>query len=78
MFKRANKSTEIVEGGRYCRSRPDSPTETARVIAVSRDPLGIPHVRFHYHVERGYDIMDEQRTLALKSFSEVFPVAVSA
>ena len=51
--------------------------ETARVIAVSKDSVGITHVRFSVHYER-VDTADELRNLALSSFSELFSERVLA
>jgi hypothetical protein len=47
------------------------------VLAVSKDSVGITHVRFSVHYER-IDTADELRTLALSSFAELFSERVLA
>jgi hypothetical protein len=68
MFLRRQKApADITEGSVYRRITRGKSVETARVIAVSKDSVGITHVRFSVHYER-VDTADELRTLALSSF----------
>jgi hypothetical protein len=47
--------------------------ETAEVIDVPTDDIGIAHVRFRVRITRGdATFVDEQRTLALSSFCARF------
>jgi hypothetical protein len=59
---------EVKEGAKYRRLNGGSVTETAQVIGIAPDKMGIPHVRFQLHVVRGTDTRTEQRTLALDIF----------
>ena len=76
MFMKRSKSADPVsEGQLYRRCRPGQ-TETARVLSVRADDAGIPHVRYALQVDRP-DTAEELRTLALASFSQLFPERVS-
>ena len=78
MFSKRQKSqVEVTEGSVFRRTTRGQSVETARVIKVSKDPVGIPHVRFSVHYDR-IDSADELRTLALTSFSELFSERVHA
>lgn len=56
-------------GNVYRRFGRGSVVETARVLDVGRDRMGIPHVRFELHVTRGSSVpTTESRTLALDVF----------
>lgn len=56
---------------------PGDITETAKVITVGPDPMGIPHVVYHVLIERGCQRqIEERRTLNLQTFSEHFSEAV--
>jgi hypothetical protein len=66
-----NHGSGIEEGGVYRRTGTgiSSMTETAEVLEVARDKLGIPHVRFYLRVAcGGTGSALEQRTLALDTF----------
>jgi len=65
----ANYSSGIEEGATYRRSTLGSMTETAEVLEVARDKMGIPHVRFQLRVACGSTgAAVEQRTLSLDTF----------
>jgi hypothetical protein len=76
-FRRQKAPVDITEGSVFRRTTRGKSVETARVIAVSKDSVGITHVRFSVHYER-VDTADELRTLALSSFSELFSERVVA
>jgi hypothetical protein len=42
--------------------------ETAEIISVGPDTLGIPHVRFNVRISNPVMVIEETRTLALESF----------
>ena len=63
-----NSGISIEEGAVYRRPGTGPVTETAEVLEVARDKMGIPHVRFQLRVVRGMDARTEQRTLALDIF----------
>ena len=59
----------VEEGARYRRHAGSSMTETAEVIEVAEDKMGIPHVRFQLRVACGSTGAGlEERTLALDTF----------
>ena len=58
----------VEQGALYRRPDTGPVIETAEVIEVAKDTLGIPHVRFQLYVVRGSDARIEQRTLSLDSF----------
>ena len=59
---------QVEQGAFYRRPNTGSVTETAQVLEVAQDVMGIPHVRFQLYVIRGMDARTEQRTLALDTF----------
>ncbi len=64
-----NYNASIKEGGVYRRSTMGSLTETAEVLEIGRDKMGIPHVRFALRVACGSTgAATEQRTLSLDTF----------
>lgn len=61
--------TSIEEGGRYRRNASSVMKETAEVIEIGEDKMGIPHVRFQLYVACGNSgALVEQRTLSLDAF----------
>ena len=69
----------VRQGASYRRSRGADVIETARIIAVTDDPLGIPHVRFALRIAAGAgEIAEEQRTLALACFTTLYQEAIGA
>ena len=63
-----NFDAEVERGALYRRPVSGSVVETAQVIEIAQDRMGIPHVRFQLQVARGTDARVEQRTLALDIF----------
>lgn len=61
---------EIVEGSAYRHVHPDHVVETARVLSICQDFLGIPHVRFMVIYERQAStvLKDGPRLLSLAAF----------
>ncbi|HUY68643.1 MAG TPA: hypothetical protein VMV79_05020 [Alphaproteobacteria bacterium] len=64
----ARSDNGIEEGATYRCPSGGRVSETARVLGVAEDKMGIPHVRFQLRVARGLETRTEQRTLALDSF----------
>jgi hypothetical protein len=65
---------EVRPGDSYRRPRADRVAETATVLALCADLVGIPHVRFNVafdHVDAGR-LEGGMRILALRSFVEVY------
>ncbi len=63
-------NNDIQEGARFRRATSGSMTETAEILEIGRDKMGIPHVRFQLYVVCGHRTTTamEQRTLSLDSF----------
>lgn len=68
------KRNEIVAGFRYRHRHPDRVIETARVLALTRDPCGIPHVRYVVSYERRERVVLEEgpRILSLAAFASYY------
>jgi hypothetical protein len=81
LFKAERKRPEVREGGVFRHTGPGDLVETAEVLHVGPDPMGIPHV--HYRVivggsaRRASDI-ETSRTLNLDTFTNYFGEAVEA
>ncbi|MBI1205806.1 MAG: hypothetical protein GC191_00805 [Azospirillum sp.] len=71
LLRKKKVKADVAEGALFCRLAGDKVVETARVLAISQDLVGIPHVRFRVHHERT-EASDELRTLSLASFKELF------
>ena len=80
-FRRPSTSEPLPElkpGDSYRRPRRDRVAETATVLTLCADPVGIPHVRFNVtfdHVESGR-LEGGMRILALRAFCEAYPERV--
>jgi hypothetical protein len=74
---RAASHSLIEKGALFCRSRGWTVVETVRIIAVSRDAQGIPHVRYEVQAGRG-SRPEDQRTLSLESFRRLYPDPAAA
>ncbi|MGE3623469.1 MAG: hypothetical protein AB7H77_06330 [Bdellovibrionales bacterium] len=71
-----NTTGQVEQGGFYRKPGTGPVTETAQVLEVAQDKMGIPHVRFQLYVIRGSDARTEQRTLALDTFYSRYRVRV--
>jgi hypothetical protein len=66
---------DIRVGGIYRHSGPGNVVETAKVIDVAPDAMGIPHVRFEVQVEQSrvrQTRFAATRTLNLETFADYF------
>lgn len=74
----ASRSKEIIRpGSRFRRIHKDKTVETARVLTVATDMLGIPHVRYELVIERAQcRFVEEPRILALKIFADTYKECV--
>jgi hypothetical protein len=76
-FRRPSTPAQLPElkpGDSYRRPRRDRVAETATVLTLCADPVGIPHVRFNVafdHVESGR-LEGGMRILALRAFCEAY------
>ena len=73
-FSRNRKQPEVRPGDRYRRLHAKGVLETATVVELRNDPLGIPHVRFHVRFEReaSEHIETAVRILALGAFRSTY------
>lgn len=72
---------EIRVGGTYRHSGPGNIVETAKVIDVGPDAMGIPHVRYEVQVEQSrvrQTRFAAMRTLNLETFASYFIEPVEA
>jgi len=79
MGKRRRTIEAVIAGARFQRETPDHRVETAKVISVNDDGLGIPHVRYELEIQKqtaftrvnaGY------RSLALETFAQIYQPVV--
>ncbi len=71
---RRRKDTVAV-GAKFERVHPDRTVETAKVLSVLKDPLGIPHVRYAVTIKkplRTNSFREGPRLLALEAFSQAY------
>lgn len=74
-FRARNRSPLVGVGNRFYRHRPDRMVETATVISVARDGLGIPHVRYTLEIQKlrgSTKFTDGPRSLALETFISTY------
>jgi hypothetical protein len=71
--------TEVKPGNSYRREHRHRVVETATVVALRSDPVGIPHVRFNLEFARpdAGRIEGGSRILALRSFVSAYRERVS-
>ena len=78
-FKQPQRSDKIKVGRVYQRAHDGNIVETAKVIDVGSDALGIPHVTYEVSVERArLAKYEERRTLGLETFVERFRESIAA
>jgi hypothetical protein len=65
---------EVKAGDRFCRRRRDQVLETASVLELRSEPLGIPHVLFDLTFEKPAigQVEGGKRVLSLDSFIEAY------
>jgi hypothetical protein len=75
-ISRFRKRKEPVSvGAKFERIHADRTVETAKVLSVMKDPLGIPHVRFALSIklpQRQKALREGSRLLALDAFSQAY------
>lgn len=70
---RRNGQAEVTPGAVFRHETRDHAVETAEVIDLPRDDIGIAHVRFRVRITRDdATFVDEERILALESFCARF------
>ncbi|MGE0120656.1 MAG: hypothetical protein AB7S71_18450 [Dongiaceae bacterium] len=78
--KKEGFAPELEPGAMFRNVRSGNFVETAKVLAVTKDGLGIPHVRFDVTVDTPSKIrlVEGRRILSLASFTQQFPQRVPA
>ncbi len=75
-FGKRKYSEDFVKTGRqFYRTRLDNSIETATVISVSSDGMGIPHVRYKLDIQKlnsSAKFTDGPRSLSLKTFMSTY------
>lgn len=69
------RKDEVAVGAKFERVHPDRTIETAKVLSVLNDPLGIPHVRYAVTKKsplRPTSFREGPRLLALEAFSQAY------
>ncbi len=78
-FKSSDHHTDVKIGGVFRNIRKGNIIETARVLDIVPDPMGVPHVHFMVSVGSAHqECFQEHRTLGLATFSERFQNALPA
>ena len=78
-FKSGARRQEVTIGGVFRNIRKGNIIETARVLDIVPDPMGVPHVHFMVSVKGSHrECFEEQRTLGLATFAERFQSALPA
>ncbi len=73
-FKSGVSRQEVTIGGVFRNIRKGNIIETARVLDIVPDPMGVPHVHFMVSVGSLHQsCFEEHRTLGLATFAERFP-----
>ena len=78
-FKSGVQRQEVKVGGVFRNILRGDMVETAKVIDIVPDPMGVPHVHFMVSIRNAHhECFREQRTLGLATFSERFPSPTTA
>lgn len=78
-FGRRHRRQPVTAGSVYRRVPSPNTIETARVLSIGTDVLGIAHVRFHVNIRQGHmDFVDEVRILNLDTFAQTYSERVEA
>ena len=78
--KKEGYAPELQPGAMFRHVRAGNFVETAKVLAVTKDGLGIPHVRFDMTVDTPSKIrlVEGRRILSLASFTQLYRERVPA
>jgi len=81
LFKRGRRMALIKAGDLFSRTHPDRTVEIARVLAVSTDGYGIPHIRYEikfHRPQRSNSFFEGPRVLALGTFADTYTDRLAA
>lgn len=78
-FKTEKRRQEVKVGAIFRNVRRGNIIETAKVLDIAPDSMGVPHVHFALSVQSTHqEGVEEHRTLGLATFAEKFSGAVTA
>jgi len=78
-FKSGSRPQEVTVGSVFRNIRKGNIIETAKVLDIVPDPMGVPHVHYSVSIQSSHrKCFEEHRTLGLTSFSERFGKAQTA
>ncbi len=78
-FKNTSRQQEVKVGDVFRNIRRGNIIETAKVLDIVPDSMGVPHVHFRISIESGHqECFQEERTLGLTSFAERFSSVLTA
>ena len=78
LLKSASRRETVSVGEIFRRVRSGNIVETAKVLDIAPDSMGVPHVHYEVSIRGGkQQIIEEQRTLGLASFSESYTKVVA-
>ncbi len=78
-FKSGSTQQEVTVGSVFRKIRTGNFIETAKVLDIVPDPMGVPHVHYSVSIESSHrKCFEEQRTLGLASFAERFSKVLTA
>ena len=78
-FSRGDSFEYVRPGTQFRRVHPDHTVETAEILSVHTDTLGIPHVRYRvdFHRPHSAPYIEGPRVLAVRSFFQLYQERVS-
>lgn len=78
-FRPSPRRQEVKVGSVFRNVRPGNIIETAKVLDIAPDSMGVPHVHFSVSIHSAHQqCFEEQRTLGLATFAERFSKMVAA
>ena len=79
LFESGSRGQEVEIGAVFQTIRPGNIIETAKVLDITPDSLGVPHVHYAVSIENANRRqIEDERTLGLTSFAERFHRVVPA
>ncbi len=78
-FKPGPRRQEVTVGSVFRNIRKGNIIETAKVLDIAPDSMGVPHVHYSVSIQSSHrKCFEEQRTLGLASFAERFSKMLTA
>jgi len=78
-FKSGPRRQEVTVGSVFRNIRKGNIIETAKVLDIAPDSMGVPHVHYSVSIQSSdRKCFEEQRTLGLTSFAERFSKLLTA